>query len=89
MDRHPEFRDAIKEAELISQVWWEELGVMGTMGEISRFSATGYIFQMKNRFPEDYGDHRVAVQPNAFCGVVSRGELPRPKPPVPMSAPPN
>lgn len=55
---HPEFSDAVKEFRQRSQSWWESKGRKGTFGETDGFSATGYIFQMKNRFPDDWRDKR-------------------------------
>lgn len=52
----PEFQEAVKEAVRQSQAWWEKKGRSGTFGEIQGFNATSYIFQMKNRFSEDWRD---------------------------------
>ena len=46
---HKEFSDAIKRGEMLSQVFWEELGLVGTT-EGKNFNATAWIFNMKNRF---------------------------------------
>jgi hypothetical protein len=51
---HPEFQDAVKEAVRQSQAWWERQGRLATFGSIPGFNATSYIFQMKNRFKEDW-----------------------------------
>lgn len=51
---HPEFQDAVKEAVRQSQAWWEKKGRIATFGEVPGFNATSYIFQMKNRFKEDW-----------------------------------
>lgn len=53
---HPEFSDAIKSALDLSQAWWERKGREGAVGKVDGFNATGYIFQMKNRFREDWND---------------------------------
>ena len=53
---NPEFRDAVKQAELHAQIWWEQLGRSGAKGEQQGFNATAFIFQMKNRFRADYMD---------------------------------
>lgn len=50
----PEFRDAVKEAVNLSQGFWERAGRNGALGKIQGFNATGYIFQMKNRFAADW-----------------------------------
>lgn len=53
---HPEFQEAVKEAIRQSQAWWERQGRLATFGQIEGFNATSYIFQMKNRFREDWRD---------------------------------
>lgn len=52
----PEFLEAVKEAVRHSQVWWEKQGRVATFGGIPNFNATTYIFNMKNRFKEDWRD---------------------------------
>ena len=44
-----EFSAAVKEGELLSQLFWEKAGIDGMMGEITGFNATTWIFNMKNR----------------------------------------
>jgi len=51
-----EFSDIVKECEVLSQVWWEEQGMMGMTGVNPEFNATAFIFQVKNRFRSDYMD---------------------------------
>ena len=46
---HPEFSEAVKRGEAMSQDFWEELGLVGTT-EGKNFNATTWIFNMKNRF---------------------------------------
>lgn len=55
-DQHEEFSDAVKEAVYRSQAWWEGQGRAATFGAIQGFNATSYIFNMKNRFKEDWKD---------------------------------
>jgi hypothetical protein len=57
-EKHPEFSEAVKEALLNSQAWWERNGRVATFGGVEGFNATSYIFQMKNRFPLDWRDKR-------------------------------
>lgn len=52
----PEFREAVKEAERLSQGWWEREGRKATFGGIEGFNATSFIFNMKNRFKADWRD---------------------------------
>ena len=55
---HPEFSDAIKMFRQNSQVWWERAGRVGTMGKSPGFNATSYIYNMKNRFSDDWKDRK-------------------------------
>lgn len=52
----PEFSRAIKAGIDAAQAWWESQGRLATFGGIDGFNATSYIFQMKNRFKEDWRD---------------------------------
>lgn len=51
-----EFSAAVKSALDLSQAWWEGKGREGAVGLVDGFNATGYIFQMKNRFREEWSD---------------------------------
>lgn len=53
---NPEFSDAVKRALDLSQAWWERKGREGAIGMVDGFNATGYIFQMKNRFRDEWSD---------------------------------
>jgi transposase len=53
---HPEFSEAVKHAQRLSQAWWEKMGRVSTFGGVDGFNATSYIFQMKNRFRADWND---------------------------------
>lgn len=55
-DKHPEFSKAVKAAQRHSQGWWERKGREATFGGVDGFNATSYIFNMKNRFKEDWRD---------------------------------
>ena len=53
--KHEDFAESVKEATLLSQVWWEKNGrraIFNSQG----FNVTGWIFQMKNRFGDDWRD---------------------------------
>ena len=52
--QHDEFSVALKNAYDIALAWWEGAGQINMMRQ--GFNATAYIFQMKNRFREDYRD---------------------------------
>lgn len=53
---HPEFSEAVKQATRLSQAWWEKQGRIATFGGLPGFNATSYIFNMKNRFKDDWRD---------------------------------
>ena len=54
---HPEFLDAVNGMKARSQAWWERNGRLATFGmRDEAFNATAFIFNMKNRFGEDWRD---------------------------------
>lgn len=55
-ESHPEFLKAVKDAERLAQGWWEKRGRIATFGGYDGFNATSFIFNMKNRFKEDWRD---------------------------------
>lgn len=52
----PEFSEAVKQARRLSQGWWEREGRKATFGASPGFNATSFIFNMKNRFSDDWRD---------------------------------
>lgn len=72
MDAHPEFSAAVKRGLQKSQVIWERIGRQATMGAIDNFNATSYIFNMKNRFKEDWRDkHEVDQNTSLTVNIAS------------------
>lgn len=55
-EAHPDFSRAVKRGLEKAQAWWEEQGRVATFGGVDGFNATSYIFQMKNRFREEWSD---------------------------------
>jgi transposase len=53
---YPEFLKAVKQAVMFSQAFWEKNGRLATFGGTPNFNATTWIFNMKNRFSEDWKD---------------------------------
>ena len=53
---YPEVSAAVKRGLEKSQAWWEGKGRSATFGKVDGFNATSYIFQMKNRFREEWND---------------------------------
>jgi len=45
-----DFGDAVGRGETASQLFWEEMGMRGAMGQIKGFNASSWMFNMKNRF---------------------------------------
>jgi len=69
LDKHPEFSEAVKRGEAMSQDFWEELGLVGTT-EGKNFNATTWIFNMKNRFK--WKDrHDITSEDKQLKGLVS------------------
>lgn len=62
IDVHPEFSRAIKRGLQKAQVLWEKQGMLATFGGVDGFNATSYIFNMKNRFKEDWRDKQEFAQ---------------------------
>lgn len=61
---HPEFSEAVKSAVEFSKGWWEKQGRIATFGGVDGYNPTSYIFQMKNRFRDDWRD----VKANELTG---------------------
>lgn len=56
-EAHAEFAEALDLAKTYAQAWWEDKGQAGiTMGK--RFNTAAWIFQMKNRFADDYRERQ-------------------------------
>lgn len=58
---NPDFSSAVKVALQHAQAWWEDKGRQATFNS-EGFNATSYIFQMKNRFRDDWADRTVNEQ---------------------------
>lgn len=69
-EKHVEFSDAIKEGELLSQVWWENAGQLAAIGTVEGFNSTAWIFSMKNRFPDRYRDVKVTELNNKGAPLI-------------------
>lgn len=64
-DTYPEFRNAISRGLDRCQAYWEEIGHSGITGGYEKFSATPWIFTMKNRFRADYAEEKDVKSDNA------------------------
>jgi len=56
-----EFSNAVKRAMQLSRGWWEKQGRLKTFDD-KDFNPTSYIFQMKNRFRDEWADRQVNEQ---------------------------
>lgn len=54
--RHPDFSAAVNAGIQACQAWWERKGREATFGGCDGFNATAWIFNMKNRFRDDWRD---------------------------------
>lgn len=72
-DKYPELSTTIKQAVNASQAWWEDIGqnMASGSGLGSAGNATSYIFQMKNRFKEDYRDKQ-EIEHSGSVGIADR-----------------
>lgn len=50
VQKYQDFGDAVQRGESASQFYWEDLGMLGTLGQIKGFNASSWMFNMKNRF---------------------------------------
>jgi len=55
-EKHKDFSESVKKGLQLSQGWWEKIGRTATIGQVDNFNATSFIFNMKNRFKEDWKD---------------------------------
>ena len=69
-----DFSDAVKRGIEASQAWWESKGRQATFGGVQGFNATSYIFNMKNRFSEDWREKQEIEQTHSFSTVPNFGE---------------
>ena len=67
--KYPEFLEAVKKGMQVSQGWWEMKGRKATMGGVDGFNATSFIFNMKNRFKEDWRDKQEVDNNHSFKDI--------------------
>lgn len=51
---YPEFKEAVEYAKIVSQAYYERLGLMGVRGEVPNFNASTFALLMNNKFSDDY-----------------------------------
>jgi hypothetical protein len=57
-EMYPEFNEAVEIGLLKSQRDWERIGKNGIEGNYDKFSASPWMFTMKNRFRDDYKEDK-------------------------------
>ena len=63
IERDPEFKEVVRDCRLQSQAWWEEKMLAAAVGSDSgAANATLMIYNMKNRFADDWQDRKVIEQ---------------------------
>ena len=63
IERFPEFKTVILECRLNSQAWWEDRMMESATGDDDgKSNATMMIWNMKNRFPDDWQDRKIVEQ---------------------------
>ena len=50
LNDYGDFLDAKNHGTELNQLFWERVGVQGTVGKLQGWNPTGWIFNMKNRF---------------------------------------
>jgi hypothetical protein len=58
---HPAFSVAKKEAFQRCRLFWERLGIAGSAGKIPHFNCGAWIFNMKNRFRNEWKERHEVV----------------------------
>lgn len=57
-DKEHPFHRIAKQGEMLSQQFWEEIGLKGVVGQVDKFAGSSWQFTMKNRFRADYSDQQ-------------------------------
>ena len=60
LDEQPAFKDAKKAGTEKSRLYWENIGVKGSAGQMPGWNPTGWIYNVKNRFPNEWNDRKEA-----------------------------
>ncbi len=74
-DAHEEFANALNFGLQKCQREWESLGKNGITGELEKFSASPWIFTMKNRFRDDYKEDKDTSKTESLVERLLLGKL--------------
>lgn len=75
--KHKEFSDAKKIGTSFTILYWEKLGIAGTLGRIPGFNSTSWIFNMKNRETKWKDRQDITSGEEKISGEVVKVELPK------------
>lgn len=71
VNRYPEFSDAKKRGFELNRLFWEKIGIQNLINEnfgnnqgSKSLNSTVYIFNLKNRFPDEWRDRQVIESKN-------------------------
>lgn len=64
VDEHGEFSETLKYGKVVSQAWWEDKSQEHAIGELDGGNATTLIFNMTNRFREDWKQRQTVESTN-------------------------
>lgn len=68
---YEEFGLAYQKAKDLSQAFYEEIGLAGTLGKIKNFNFNAYAMTMNNKFPEDYKRSANAAHTEVNIGSIN------------------
>lgn len=63
---HESFSDSVKQGESLSQLWWEDKLKDAAVGSNKDANATLMIFNMKNRFRNNWNDMNITENRHTF-----------------------
>ncbi len=70
VQKYRDFGDAVARGEAASRYYWENIGMLGTLGELKGFNASSWMFNMKNRFGwAEKSDQNISGPPIQFLEV--------------------
>ena len=74
--KHQDFLDAKKRGTSCTILYWEKIGIAGTLGKIPGFNSTSWIFNMKNREPK-WKDRHDITSGEESLGQIIKIEIPK------------
>lgn len=75
VDKYPEFKKAYEEAKLVSQAFWENILLMGSLGKIKGFNFNSVAMIMNNKFSEEYKRSATGSNTEINIGAITNNTL--------------